>query len=156
MNGAESLLQTLVNAGVGLCFANPGTSEMHFVAALDRSARHALRAGAVRGRGHRRMADGYYRMAGTPAATLLHLGPGLGNGLANLHNARKGVRASSTSSATTPPTTSSTTRRWHPTSSGSPARCRDGCTARAAPGSWRPMAPVRCRLPGSCRARSPR
>ncbi len=88
MNGAESLLRTLVGAGVEVCFGNPGTSEMHFVAALDRV--EGLRVvlglfeGAVTG-----MADGYGRMAEKPAATLLHLGPGLANGLANLHNARR-------------------------------------------------------------------
>src|SRR3984885_9320467 len=88
MNGAESLVRTLVASGVGTCFANPGTSEMHFVAALDQvEGMHAILGlfeGAVTG-----MADGYGRMAETPAATLLHLGPGLGNGLANLHNARR-------------------------------------------------------------------
>ncbi len=89
MNGARALLQTLADAGVELCFTNPGTSEMHFVAALDAEPR--LRAvltlfeGVATG-----AADGYARMAGKPAATLLHLGCGLGNGLANLHNARKG------------------------------------------------------------------
>src|SRR5512138_799118 len=88
MNGAESLVRTLVAGGVDVCFTNPGTSEMHFVAALDRV--HGPRCvlglfeGVVTG-----AADGYYRMAGKPAATLLHLGPGLGNGLANLHNAKK-------------------------------------------------------------------
>ena len=88
MNGAESLVRTLVAGGVDVCFANPGTSEMHFVAALDRVAGHALRARPVRGRRHRRgrrlCAHGR-----RPAATLLHLGPGLANGLANLHNARR-------------------------------------------------------------------
>jgi acetolactate synthase I/II/III large subunit len=88
MNGAESLVRTLVACGVGTCFANPGTSEMHFVAALDRvdgmRAILGLFEGAVTG-----MADGYGRMAESPAATLLHLGPGLANGLANLHNARR-------------------------------------------------------------------
>ena len=88
MNGAHSLLATLVDAGVDVCFANPGTSEMHFVAALDGVP--ALRPvltlfeGVATG-----AADGYARMAGRPAAVLLHLGPGLGNGLANLHNARR-------------------------------------------------------------------
>src|SRR5678816_3642045 len=89
MNGAHALLQTLVANGVDVCFTNPGTSEMHFVAALDAvpemRAVLALFEGVATG-----AADGYARMAGTPAATLLHLGPGLGNGLANLHNARKG------------------------------------------------------------------
>ncbi len=88
LNGAESLVTTLAASGVELCFANPGTSEMHFVAALDRIAGVrcvlALFEGVATA-----AADGYYRMAGKPAATLLHLGPGLGNGLANLHNARK-------------------------------------------------------------------
>ena len=88
MNGAESLVRTLVDSGVEVCFSNPGTSEMHFVAALDRvggmRAVLALFEGVVTG-----MADGYGRMAEKPAATLLHLGPGLANGLANLHNARR-------------------------------------------------------------------
>ncbi|MDR3438402.1 acetolactate synthase large subunit [Telmatospirillum sp.] len=88
MNGAESLLRTLVGSGVEVCFANPGTSEMHFVSALDRvdgmRAVLVLFEGVATG-----AADGYARMTGKPAVTLLHLGPGLGNGLANLHNARK-------------------------------------------------------------------
>ncbi len=88
MNGAQSLLQTLVAAGVEVCFTNPGTSEMHFVAALDKEpgmrAVLGLFEGVVTG-----AADGYARMAGKPACTLLHLGPGLANGLANLHNARR-------------------------------------------------------------------
>jgi len=86
--GAESLVQAFVDNGVDVCFANPGTSEMHFVAALDRNPKMrcvlGLFEGVVTG-----AADGYGRMKGMPAATLLHLGPGLGNGLANLHNARK-------------------------------------------------------------------
>jgi acetolactate synthase-1/2/3 large subunit len=88
MNGAHALLQTLVANGVDVCFTNPGTSEMHFVAALDdvpeMRAVLALFEGVATG-----AADGYGRMADKPAATLLHLGPGLGNGLANLHNARR-------------------------------------------------------------------
>ncbi len=88
MNGAQALIRTLVDAGVDVCFMNPGTSEMHFVAALDdvpeMRAVLALFEGVATG-----AADGYSRMARRPAATLLHLGPGLGNGLANLHNARK-------------------------------------------------------------------
>ncbi len=87
-SGAESLVQTFVDAGVRVCFTNPGTSEMHFVAALDTNPQMrcvlGLFEGVVTG-----AADGYARMTGTPAATLLHLGPGLGNGLANLHNAKK-------------------------------------------------------------------
>src|ERR1700709_2014817 len=88
MNGAESLVRTLVAGKVDVCFANPGTSEMHFVAALDKVEGMrcvlGLFEGVVTG-----AADGYYRMTGNPASTLLHLGPGLGNGLANLHNAKK-------------------------------------------------------------------
>src|SRR4051812_10449058 len=88
MNGAESLVQTLVAGGVNVCFTNPGTSEMHFVAALDRvegmRSILALYEGVATG-----AADGYWRMADKPASTLLHLGPGLANGLSNIHNARK-------------------------------------------------------------------
>ena len=88
MNGAESLVRTLVGSGVEVCFANPGTSEMHFVAALDRIPQMrcilGLFEGVVTG-----AADGFYRMSERPASVLLHLGPGLTNGLANLHNARR-------------------------------------------------------------------
>jgi acetolactate synthase-1/2/3 large subunit len=88
MNGAQALIRTLVDGGVDVCFANPGTSEMHFVAALDSVPEMrgvlGLFEGAVTG-----AADGYGRMAERPAATLLHLGPGMANGLANLHNARR-------------------------------------------------------------------
>ncbi len=88
MNGAQSLIRTLIASGVDVCFMNPGTSEMHFVAALDdvpemRSVL-ALFEGVVTG-----AADGYARMRDKPAATLLHLGPGLTNALANVHNARR-------------------------------------------------------------------
>lgn len=87
-NGAHSVVETLVDNGVEVVFANPGTSEMHFVAALDPAPAMrpvlCLFEGVATG-----AADGYARMTGKPAATLLHLGPGLGNGLANLHNARK-------------------------------------------------------------------
>ena len=86
MNGAHSLMNTLVASGVDVCFANPGTSEMHFVAALDDTDGMrcvlGLFEGTVTG-----AADGYARMTGRPAATLLHLGPGMANGLSNLHNA---------------------------------------------------------------------
>ena len=89
LNGAQALMKTLVDSGVTACFTNPGTSEMHFVAALDTApemrAVLCLFEGVATG-----AADGYSRMADKPAATLLHLGCGLGNGLANLHNARKG------------------------------------------------------------------
>lgn len=88
VTGAETLLRTLVANGVDTCFMNPGTSEMHFVAALERvPGMHGylcLFEGVCSG-----AADGYARAAGRPAATLLHLGPGLANGLANFHNARK-------------------------------------------------------------------
>ncbi len=88
MNGAESLIRTLVSGDVRVCFANPGTSEMHLVAALDRVEEMrcvlGLFEGVVTG-----AADGYARMAEKPACTLLHLGPGLANGIANLHNARR-------------------------------------------------------------------
>ena len=88
MNGAQAVVRTLVDSGVTTCFANPGTSEMHFVAALDTVPQMrgvlCLFEGAATG-----AADGYGRMTGLPAGVLLHLGPGLANGLANLHNARR-------------------------------------------------------------------
>lgn len=88
MNGAESLVRTFVAGGVDVCFTNPGTSEMHFVAALDRVPGMRCVLGLFEGVATG-AADGYYRMADRPAATLLHLGPGLANGMANLHNAKK-------------------------------------------------------------------
>ncbi|MEQ8234637.1 MAG: acetolactate synthase large subunit, partial [Gammaproteobacteria bacterium] len=88
MNGAHTLLETLVDAGVEICFANPGTSEMHLVTAIGKTDRVrpilCLFEGVVSG-----AADGYARMSGKPAITLLHLGPGYANAMANLHNARK-------------------------------------------------------------------
>ena len=88
MNGAESLIRTLIAGGVETCFTNPGTSEMHLVGALDRVPEMrcvlGLFEGVVTG-----AADGYARMAEKPACTLLHLGPGLANGVANLHNASR-------------------------------------------------------------------
>ena len=88
MNGAKSLVKTLLASGVDTCFANPGTSEMHFVAALDQvPGMHCvlgLQENIVTG-----MADGYFRIARKPACTLLHCGPGLANGMGNLHNARR-------------------------------------------------------------------
>jgi acetolactate synthase I/II/III large subunit len=88
VNGAQALIRTLSGCGVAACFSNPGTSEMHFVAALDTAPQLrgvlCLFEGVATG-----AADGYGRMAGRPAATLLHLGPGLANGLANLHNAHR-------------------------------------------------------------------
>ncbi len=88
MNGADALIETLIDNEVTACFANPGTSEMQFVSALDRQPRMrpvlCLFEGVVTG-----AADGYGRIEGKPAATLLHLGQGLANGLANLHTARR-------------------------------------------------------------------
>lgn len=88
MNGAESLVRTLLAGNIDVCFTNPGTSEMHFVASLDSvpgmRCALCLFEGGVTG-----AADGYYRIAGKPASTLLHLGPGLANGVSNLHNAKK-------------------------------------------------------------------
>src|SRR5262245_62199015 len=87
-NGAHALQRTLVDAGITVCFSNPGTSEMHFVAALDSAPQMravlCLFEGVATG-----AADGYARIAGKPAATLLHLGPGMANGLENMHNARR-------------------------------------------------------------------
>lgn len=88
MNGAQSLIASLVKSDVKVCFSNPGTSEMHFVAALDSVPDMrgilCLFEGVASG-----AADGYARMTGKPAATLFHLGPGMGNAIANLHNAQK-------------------------------------------------------------------
>lgn len=88
LKGSESLLATAAAAGVEVCFANPGTTEIPLVEAFDAQPRMravlGLAEGVVTG-----AADGYARMAGTPAMALLHLGPGLANGLANLHNARR-------------------------------------------------------------------
>ncbi len=86
-NGAETLVNTLVDNGVEVCFANPGTSEMHFLAALDNPRMKSvlcLYEGVCTG-----AADGWYRMKDVPASTLLHLGPGLANGLSNIHNAKR-------------------------------------------------------------------
>jgi acetolactate synthase-1/2/3 large subunit len=88
MNGAEALLRTLAAAGVDVCFANPGTTEMPLVAALDAGVGMrsvlCLFEGVASG-----AADGYARVTGRPAATLLHLGPGYANAIANFHNARR-------------------------------------------------------------------
>ncbi len=126
MNGARALLATLVGAGVDVCFSNPGTSEMHFVAALDAVPQMrgilTLFEGVATG-----AADGYARVAGKPAATLLHLGPGLGNGLANLHNAR--TRPHATGQHRGGPRhllTPASTRPFNPTSPPWPAPSRAG------------------------------
>ena len=88
MTGAESVVRTFAAGGVDVCFSNPGTSEMHLVAAFDAVPELrpvlCLFEGVASG-----AADGFGRMAERPAATLLHTGPGLANGLANFHNARK-------------------------------------------------------------------
>ena len=133
MNGAQALIRTLVDSGVEVCFANPGTSEMHFVAALDQVPEMrgvlALFEGVVTG-----AADGYGRMADRPAATLLHLGLGPGQRAGQPAQRPPGPHArSSTSSATTPPTTSATTPRSTPTSRPWPATCRAGCARRRLP-----------------------
>ena len=88
MNGAQAIIRTLVDAGGDGCFKNPGTSEMHFVAALDTVGSVRCVLGLFEGVATG-AADGYARLAERPAATLLHLGPGLANGLANVHNARR-------------------------------------------------------------------
>jgi len=88
MNGAEALVKTLLASGVDTCFANPGTSEMHFVAALDQIEGMRCVLGLFEGVATG-AADGYARMADKPAGVLLHCGPGLGNGVANLHNAKR-------------------------------------------------------------------
>lgn len=88
MNGAEALLKTLVDSGIDVCFANPGTSEMQLVSAIGET--DSMRAilclfeGVVSG-----AADGYARMADKPALTLLHVGSGFSNSMANLHNAKR-------------------------------------------------------------------
>jgi len=88
MNGAESILKTLLDAGVDTCFTNPGTSEMHFVHAIGSQPKMRSILGLFEGVCSG-AADGYARMAGKPACNLLHLGPGLANATANIHNARR-------------------------------------------------------------------
>ena len=88
MTGADSLIQTLIGAGLDVCFANPGTTELPLVRALDEAKRMravlCLFEGVCTG-----AADGYARMSGRPGLTLLHLGPGFANGIAYLHDARR-------------------------------------------------------------------
>jgi acetolactate synthase-1/2/3 large subunit len=152
MNGAQSLVTTLADSGIEVCFANPGTSEMHFVAALDREPRIrgilGLFEGVVTG-----ACDGYARMAGKPALGLLHLGPGFANGIANLHNARQartpivnvvGDHASSHARYAHAPLTSDimgicrTVSHWLVAAAGPLSAASDGAravaAARAAPG----------------------
>ena len=144
MNGAESLVHTLLASGVDTCFTNPGTSEMHFVAALDRIPGMrcvlGLQENVVTG-----AADGYARMQDRPASTLLHCGPGLANGLANLHNARRarspivnlvGDQATYHRQLDAPLTAD--TEGWaRPVSRGHGPRAR--------PRRWAPTRPRRCR-----------
>ena len=140
MNGAQALINTLVDGGVQVCFANPGTSEMHFVAALDTVPQMrgvlVLFEGVATG-----AADGYARIADRPAAVLLHLGPGLGNGLANLHNARRARVPVVVVVGDTPSITKSTTPHWNPTSTRWPAASRDGCAAPGTAPTSRPTPP---------------
>src|SRR3984957_12462070 len=135
LTGAQALITTLVGAGVDVCFTNPGTSEMHFVQALDSVP--AMRGGlAPFGGLATGGADGCARIAGRPASVLLHLGPGLSNGLANLHNARRAhspmvvvVGAHATGHARY-------ALRCTPTSRGRRAPSRAGSTPRAPPAAW--------------------
>ena len=147
MNGAQALIRTLAGCGVEVCFANPGTSEMHFVAALDTVPEMrgvlCLSEGVVTG-----AADGYGRMTGRPAAALLHLGPGLGNGLANLHNARpRGARCWV---GDQPPITSGLTRRSSLISTVRQAGFRVGLD-RCALTTWPPTPPMPWRRPAPAR-----
>ena len=108
--GALSLVETALSAGMEICFANPGTTEMPIVVALDRVPDFRVVLGLFEGvcTG---AADGWARMTGRPAATLLHLGPGFANGIANLHNAKVHAHPSSTGSAITRPITLNSIRR---------------------------------------------
>jgi hypothetical protein len=125
MNGADALIETLIDNDVTACFANPGTSEMQFVSALDRQPRMrpvlCLFEGVVTG-----AADGYGRIAGKPACTLLHLGPATATASPTCTTPAAPSPRSSTSSATTPPTIARTTRRSPRTSPPSPAPIRSG------------------------------
>jgi acetolactate synthase-1/2/3 large subunit len=155
MNGAESLVHTLVANGISVCFANPGTSEMHFVAALDRipgiRCVPGMQENVVTG-----MADGYGRIAQAPAATLLHCGPGFANGIANLHNARKArspvvniVGDQATYHAGFAPPLAMATQT-------SPKPCRTGCAPPHGQKRSAVMRPKRCGPPAAPPARSPR
>jgi len=127
LNGAQALISSLVDADVDVCFMNPGTSEMHFVHALDSVPdMHgvlALFEGVATG-----AADGYGRIAGRPAAVLLHLGPGLGNGLATCTTRSARTPRCCASSVHTPRATSATTRRCSPISKRSREPCPAGST----------------------------
>jgi hypothetical protein len=132
MNGAESLLRTLVGSGVEVCFGNPGTSEMHFVAALDRVKGMQVVLGLFEG-GVTGMADGYGRMAEKPAATLLHLGPGLANGSPIFTTRVARQRRSLILSVTTRPITHNMTLRLRQTFTVLPGRSPAGCIRRQVP-----------------------
>jgi acetolactate synthase-1/2/3 large subunit len=148
VNGAESLIRTVADAGVEVCFANPGTTEMHLVQALDDVGRIRPVLGLFEGV-CTAAADGYARMAGRPAMTLLHLGPGMANGIANLHNAHRartpllsvvGEHATSHRGRGAPLETDIETlagpvSKWVRTSTAAGAVARDGAEALAAAAS---------------------
>jgi acetolactate synthase-1/2/3 large subunit len=144
MNGAESLIRTAVSSGVDVCFANPGTTEMQLVAALD--AVPGMRAvlglfeGVCTG-----AADGYARMTGRPALTLLHLGPGFANGIANLHNARRAHSPVVNLIGDHATWHLPQTRHSRRTSPRSRVPCRAGCARARARRSWRATALRRSR-----------
>ena len=154
MNGAESLVRTLVKGGVEVCFANPGTSEMHFVGALDRVEGMRCVLGLFEGVCSG-AADGYYRMTDKPASTLLHLGPGLANAAANLHNAKKAGSGIVNIVGEHALYHINTTRRSPPTSKASRGRSRTGSRPRPPPRPWRPTAPPPSRPRAWRPARSP-
>ncbi|WP_456316657.1 thiamine pyrophosphate-binding protein [Teichococcus aestuarii] len=155
VNGAESLVHTLLKSGVDTCFANPGTSEMHFVAALDRIPGMrcvlGLQENIVTG-----MADGYWRMAEKPAATLLHCGPGRPTARPTCTTPAAPAAASSTSWVTRRPIIA----RWMPSSPPTPRAGRApspaGCGRRWTPSASAPMPPWPCRPRAPHRGRSPR
>jgi hypothetical protein len=132
MTGAEAVLRTAAAAGVEVCFANPGTTEMALVSALDEVPIRAvlgLFEGVCSG-----AADGYARMRGRPALTLLHLGPGFANAIANLHNARRARSpVVNLDQAIRRPGTAPPTRRSPRTSPRSRGQSRAGCGNRGAP-----------------------
>ena len=156
MNGAESLVRTARAAGIELCFANPGTTELPLVAALDREpgirAVLGLFEGVCTG-----AADGYARMAGRPALTLLHLGPGFANGIANLHNARRARSAGGQSDRRSRDLASAPRCAADaPTSSRSPALSPPGSAPLARPQRSPATSPTPSRPPRARRVRSRR
>ena len=149
--GAQALIGSLTGAGVDVCFMNPGTSEMHFVGALDSVPQMrgvlALFEGVATG-----AADGYARIAGRPAAVLLHLGPAWPTDSPTCTTRAAPLLRCWSSWARTPPATSATTRRCSPTSSPSRVPCRAGCTPAAPPASWPRTRCARSRRPGPGRS----